>query len=78
MEPLFVEAMKVDHKCARPQFMWAQPEVVKGAFLRSKDVEIEEVMTTIFFFSSMGNASFNPRVIEEAVLYKVFKNFNSC
>ena len=52
--------------------MRAQPEMVKRAFLRSEDEEIEEVMTTIFFFSSMGKASFNPRVIAEDVLDKVF------
>ena len=50
----------------------AQPEMVKRAFLRSEDEEIEEVMTTIFFFSLMGKTSFNPRVIAEEVLDKVF------
>ena len=34
--------------------MRAQPEMVKRAFLRSEDEEIEEVMTTIFFFSSIS------------------------
>ena len=52
--------------------MRAQPEVVKRAFLRSEDEEVEEVMTTKFFFSSMGKTSFNPRVIAEEVLDKVF------
>ena len=60
--------------------MRAQPEVVKRAFLRSEDEEIEEVMTTKFFFSSMGKTSFNPRVIAEEVLDKVFflNNLNNC